>query len=116
MQTVKIYRSHLKIGDNELVIVWDDGETTTVTSNNDRFDRIVNLVEMGQVYDLAREVDIAFEVRRAVEGSKFDVIGGVIVIDNEPLPEALSDLLLQFVDQTFRRILLRAHVGTSSPS
>lgn len=95
-QTIKLYRDHL-ICDSQLVVIFDWGSPITVMKGNERFEHIKSLLENGDTHNIADEVDQAFNLQKKMRG-KFTVVGGLIEIDGELIPESLSDMLLKFLD------------------
>lgn len=96
LETMKIYQDHM-ILPRQLVIVFDYGAPVTVLAENDKFEHIKQLLESGQTHNIAEEVDRALEIRKHTKG-KFTLVNGTIMIGDELLPSALSEKLLEFVD------------------
>lgn len=96
MQTLKFYKDHL-ITPRSLVIVFDHGAPVTVLNNNARFDHIKTLLQEGRFEEVGPAVDKALAIETHTKG-KFTVVDGLIMIGKDCLPKALSDKLLEFVD------------------
>lgn len=95
MQTLPIYRDHL-ITPKTIVVIFDTG-IKQLSSANDKFEHVKDLIEQGRFDELAATIDKANAIRAASKG-KFTVVNGIIQIDGESLPEALSRKLIALVD------------------
>lgn len=96
MQTDKIYRDHL-ITPKSLIVCFDWGTPVNILSSNDRYEDVKSLLDQGRYSEVPEAVDRALSIRRVTKG-KFTVQNGVVVIDGEALPGALSEKLLELVE------------------
>lgn len=96
MQTLKIYKKHL-ITPKVIVVVWADGEPTSILNNNARFNEIKQLLLEGRFEEVPEIVDLALAIETKTKG-KFTVVNGCVEIDGELLPKSLSDKLIEFVE------------------
>jgi hypothetical protein len=96
MQTLKFYQDHL-ISKRSIVIVFDHGSPSVLNSGSGRFEEVKALLRAGQFQEAIEIVDLASAVSHKTNG-KFSVVDGLVVIDDEQLPNALSDKLLEFVE------------------
>lgn len=96
MQTLKFYQDHL-ISKRSIVIVFDHGPPSVLNSGSARFEEVKELLRSGQYEKAIEIVDLATAISSKTKG-KFNVVDGVVVIDGEQLPNALSDKLLEFVE------------------
>lgn len=96
MQTNKIVQDYL-ITNDTIVVIFDWGPPVSIRNDNDRFAHIEDLLENGRLEEVPEEVDKALAIRKHTKG-KFTVINGTIHIGDEKLPKALSDKLIEFVD------------------
>lgn len=82
---------------HSIVVIWDSGIPTTIPSTNEGFAEIAELLLAGKHDDVPGLVDKALKIRAKSNG-KFTVLNGIILIDGEHLPRALSDKLIELVD------------------
>lgn len=80
-----------------VVLILDTGLPLTIVEGDNRFLRAKELVAQGKLDDVLAMADRGVGIETKTEG-KFSVQGGVIVIDGELLPTALSGKLLELVD------------------
>lgn len=99
MQTTKFHKHHI-VSPKIIVIVWDHGQPTSILSGNARFEEIKQLIEDGRFSELPQVVDMALAIEAKTKG-KFLVVNGVVEIDGEQLPNALSDKLLELVEENY---------------
>ena len=98
MQTNKIYRDHL-ITPRSIVIVFDYGTPITILNVNDTYSELKTLLNQRRFSEVPACVDKATRIRQKTHG-KFTVQNGAVVIDLTPLPKALSDRLINAVDNS----------------
>jgi len=95
----KTYVAHL-ITPKTITVVLDQGNPVSIVKhegNAARFDNVAKLLRTGRYDEIPSAIDRALQVVVASKG-KFTVCEGIIVIDGEDLPGALSDKLLELVD------------------
>lgn len=80
-----------------VVLILDNGLPLTIVEGDNRFLRAKELVAAGKFDDVLAMADRAVGIETKTEG-KFTVQDGVIIIDGETLPQALSAKLLELVD------------------
>lgn len=97
MQTLKFYQDHL-ITPRSIVVVFDHGSPVTIHHSNGRFEQIKTLLQNRDFGAVPAAVNIALAIETHTKG-KFTVVNGVIVIEGQELPKALSDKLIEFVDK-----------------
>lgn len=93
----KHYQAHL-ITPNTITVVFDSGPPANVLRTNSLFDRVAELLRSGRFSEVPALVDRALQITTHSKG-KFNVRNGVVVIDGEELPHALSEKLLQLVEE-----------------
>lgn len=96
MQTLKFYQDHM-ITPRSLIVCFDHGAPVTVLASNDRFEHIKTLLNSKRFDEVPAAVSLALAIEVHTKG-KFIVQNGVVVIDGEELPGALSNKLLEFVE------------------
>lgn len=93
------YLQHL-ITPKTLTVVFSEGDPVSIVRGNNnaaRFDNVVGLLRSKRFEEIPSAVDRALQIAVCSKG-KFMVIEGQINIDGQPLPAALSDKLLDVVD------------------
>ena len=95
---MKSYRDHL-ITPQNITVVFSEGPPISITRDDNRFERLLELIKTHHFEQITQLVDKPTLIREHTKG-KFTVTDGVVVIDEEQLPIALSDKLLEFVDQS----------------
>lgn len=96
MQTLKFYQDHL-ISKRNIVIVFDHGPPTMLSSGCGRFNEVKSLLQEGRYDEAVFLADLASAVSGKTSG-KFNVVDGIVIVDGEELPNSLSDKLLEFVE------------------
>lgn len=91
------YENHL-ITPDALTVIFTEGHPISVATNDARYNDILNLIRAGRHNEILGLMDRSEQIKEHTKG-KFLVRNGVVVIDEESLPEALSDKLLEFCDQ-----------------
>jgi hypothetical protein len=91
------YENHI-ITPDALTIIFNEGHPISIGSEDGRYADVISLIRSGQYDEIMGLVDRSEQIKEHTQG-KFLVRNGVVVIDNEPLPEALSDKLLEFCDE-----------------
>jgi len=97
MQTKKFYQDHL-ITPRSLVIIFDHGSPVTLLNTNSRFEQVKQLLTDRDFEAVPGAVNLALAIEQHTKG-KFLVVNGTIEVDGELLPKALSDKLLEFVEE-----------------
>lgn len=93
---MKTYKDHL-ITPQNITIMFSEGNPIIVNRTETAFNAVLNAIRLKN-YDLITSiVDKSTQISVHTKG-KFEVCDGVIVIENEELPQELSDKLLEFVD------------------
>jgi len=93
---MKSYKHYLKTNGG-VTILFDDGSTTTIVSANPQYDEVVAALEAHQYSEIPGIVDKAHLVETQTMG-KFKLEDGCIVFEGSPMPRALSNVVMQFVD------------------
>lgn len=91
------YENHL-ITPDLLTIIFTEGLPVSIAKHDPRYGEIVNMIREDRKDEILGLVDRSEQIREHTKG-KFLVRNGIVVIDDEFLPEALSDKLLDFCDQ-----------------
>lgn len=94
----KLYSAHL-ITPNTITVVFNHGSPATIlrVGNEENYERVANLLREGRLSEVPSAVDKALQVTTHSKG-KFNVQNGLVVIDGEELPHALSEKLLELVN------------------
>ena len=96
----RTYNCHL-ITPRTVTVVFNEGDPVSIVRTNNnaaRFDMVVGLLRAKSWNKVPAAVDKALQIAIVSKG-KFNVQQGNIVIDGVDLPEALSDKLLDLVDE-----------------
>jgi len=104
MQTLKFYQDHM-ITPRSLIICFDHGAPVTVLASNSRFEEVKTLLNNERFSEVPAAVDLALTIETHTKG-KFTVQNGVIIIDGAELPLALSNKLLEFVENRLSTVPL----------
>ena len=91
------YRNYLLTA-NSVVVYFDDGSTKSVPVENVLYYKVRSALEDHRFDEVPGLVDMAVAIRRHSSG-KFYVVNGLVMIDEEILPDSLSARLIQFVEQ-----------------
>lgn len=80
---------------NNSIVVNFDGKTLSVNKGDGRYKDVLNCIKEGRLSDIPAAIDVSsyFETR----GMKLE--NGLLLIDGEALPQALSQRVLQFRDE-----------------
>jgi hypothetical protein len=79
------------------IIILSSGPPVTILSDDPRYAQAKDLIRSGKLEDLLLLADKGAAIETRSEG-KFTVVDGVITIDGETLPRALSGKLLELVE------------------
>ena len=97
---MKKYEDHI-ITPQQITIIFSEGHPISVSNDDGRYPTVLSLLQNKNYDQIADIVDQSAKLNRYLDEytkGKFLVRHGVIVIDNEPLPDALSDKLLELAD------------------
>jgi len=93
---MKTYEGHL-ITPQWITVIFDEGHPINIARDDARFDEVLHVIRSEQFGRLACLSDRSSHIREYTKG-KFHVKDGVIIVDGDFLPEALSDKLLALID------------------
>lgn len=94
---MKEYSEHL-ITKDTIIVVFNEGPPISILKDNPNFLKIRGLIKNKKYDEVPNAVDRALNIQVSSKG-KFAVCDGCIVIDGVELSDALSDKLLEFVDE-----------------
>lgn len=93
---MKKYLHHL-ITPQQITLVFSEGDPISVLKEDAKYNEILNCVKKQHFDKITYLVDKAAQITDHTKG-KFVVKSGIVHINDEPLPNELSDKLLQLVD------------------
>jgi len=110
------YENHI-ITPDAITLIFSEGHPVSIGSEDGRYKDVVSLIRNQKYDDILSLVDRSEQIREHTNG-RFLVRNGLVVIEGEPLPEALSDKLLEFCDfkQDTRPLELFWHNLKKNPS
>ncbi len=79
-----------------VVVIFDTGQMP-IPVENPMYQKVVDALDEHRYDDVPALVDLASKIKKMSNG-QFYVVDGVVMIDNEKLPEALSKRLISFAD------------------
>ena len=82
--------------DNSVVVIFSD-RLVPIDMNNPLCEKIKNLLLKGNISEAVDTIDISTRLEKHTSG-RFYMKDGVVMLDGETLPVALSNRLLQFID------------------
>jgi len=80
------------------IIMFDDHDPITIPVESLVYSDLYDAIKNGQFDQVPALASKAIQIREQ-SGGAFDVVGGCVVIDGDPLPEALSNRISEFADQ-----------------
>ena len=90
------YKDHI-ITPQQITVVFSEGPPVSVRKTDPCFEQLLGVIRSGEYTRILPMIDKPAQIKEYTKG-KFLVQDGVVVIDNESLPNALSDKLLELID------------------
>ena len=90
------YQSHVRTP-MSVVVIFSDGDMKQIPIENILYHKVIGALDAGQYDAIPELVDMALLIKKHSSG-KFYVVNGLIYMDGEILPDALSKRLLAFVN------------------
>jgi hypothetical protein len=97
---MKKYEDHL-ITPQQITVIFNEGHPISISNDDTRYNSLLSLLrnkQFDQITDLVDQTGKLNKYLSEYTKGKFLVRHGVIIIDEEPLPDTLSDKLLELTD------------------
>ena len=88
------YCNHIKTS-NSVIMTFTEGKPITIVKEHESFNKVIDLLSQRKFSEAAKMADKTLLIASTDD---FEVIDGRVYIDEEPLPVALSERLVQFID------------------
>lgn len=92
----KAYKNHISTSES-VVVCFDDGSMKAIPKENPMYDTVMGLLAAHKTDEILDAVDVASKITKASNG-RFYVLDGLVWIEGESLPDALSKRLIGFVE------------------
>lgn len=93
---MKKYIQHL-ITPQQITLIFSDGEPISIFKEDSKYENILTYINQQRFEEIASLVDKSAQIQEYTKG-KFIVKNGIVHINNEAIPNELSEKLLQLVD------------------
>src|SRR5690554_6914574 len=90
------YQGHVQT--SQSIIVMFDSDVKLIESSNPLFNKLKDALTKKQTKNISELVDMAGRIKHST-GGKFYSIDGIVYIDEQQLPESLSNRLIQFIEK-----------------
>ena len=87
------------LSEKQLTIILPNGTPKAINSTSKYFDNIVEAVKKQDFDEVIKLIDLESQIKTFFATEGVEVLNGIIYVDGEELPGALSNRVLNFIEQ-----------------